>query len=303
MGHGVDVPLGITRFGYADLDSGAPASTVWARFVVQPLWNNRAQGLQMAFNNGNGVLPLAAGDTTCPSSGIHRCVKINVPAAFSIYDPRRLNYPVSWHGSLHEDKADQAVAVTYRRNRYYDPTTGRFTQEDPIGLAGGLNLYGFAQGDPVNFSDPFGLRVGFADDEARQEYYRLRQLAFDAQFSDDKSTRSAGRRLLGVLNRVERDDRLVTIAAGSFGSESSHRNDPLAGGNFSITLNRDYRPDIALSVALAHEATHVSRRMVLGTFFAGLELLLVRDVAVNRENDARLIKGCAQRDSGMPSCN
>jgi murein DD-endopeptidase MepM/ murein hydrolase activator NlpD len=33
----------------------------------------------------------------------------------------------------------------------------RFTQLDPIGLAGGLNLYGFADGDPVNFSDPFGL--------------------------------------------------------------------------------------------------------------------------------------------------
>src|SRR6184192_2510093 len=31
------------------------------------------------------------------------------------------------------------------------------TQEDPLGLAGGLNLYGFAGGDPVNFSDPFGL--------------------------------------------------------------------------------------------------------------------------------------------------
>lgn len=28
---------------------------------------------------------------------------------------------------------------------------------DPIGLAGGLNLYGFAGGDPVNYSDPFGL--------------------------------------------------------------------------------------------------------------------------------------------------
>jgi hypothetical protein len=34
---------------------------------------------------------------------------------------------------------------------------GQSTQEDPIGLAGGVNLYGFAAGDPVNFSDPFGL--------------------------------------------------------------------------------------------------------------------------------------------------
>ena len=32
-----------------------------------------------------------------------------------------------------------------------------FTQEDPIGVAGGLNLYGYAGGDPINFSDPFGL--------------------------------------------------------------------------------------------------------------------------------------------------
>ena len=59
-------------------------------------------------------------------------------------------------GSLIEDKRDGS-GLLFRRNRYMDPATGRFTQEDPIGLAGGLNLYGFASGDPVNFSDPFGL--------------------------------------------------------------------------------------------------------------------------------------------------
>lgn len=62
----------------------------------------------------------------------------------------------AWFGSLLDVQTDGSLNV-YMRNRYYDPASGRFTQEDPIGLAGGLNLYGFANGDPVNFSDPFGL--------------------------------------------------------------------------------------------------------------------------------------------------
>ncbi|RMG70584.1 MAG: RHS repeat-associated core domain-containing protein, partial [Bacteroidetes bacterium] len=62
-----------------------------------------------------------------------------------------------WYGSLLLEQQD-ASGLLYRRNRYYDPQTGRFTQEDPIGIAGGLNLYGYANGDPVNFGDPFGLQ-------------------------------------------------------------------------------------------------------------------------------------------------
>jgi RHS repeat-associated protein len=43
------------------------------------------------------------------------------------------------------------------RNRIYDQQTGRWTQEDPVGLAGGLNLYQFNGNNPVVFTDPFGL--------------------------------------------------------------------------------------------------------------------------------------------------
>ena len=39
----------------------------------------------------------------------------------------------------------------------YDSPPGQSTQQDPIGIAGGANVYGFASGDPINFSDPFGL--------------------------------------------------------------------------------------------------------------------------------------------------
>jgi RHS repeat-associated protein len=64
--------------------------------------------------------------------------------------------PAAWLGSLVEDQRD-VTGLTYRRNRYYDASSGRFTQADPIGLAGGLTTYGYAGGDPINFADPFGL--------------------------------------------------------------------------------------------------------------------------------------------------
>ena len=47
--------------------------------------------------------------------------------------------------------------MVYLRNRWYDPQTGRFLTQDPIGLAGGVNLYAYAGNDPISFSDPFGL--------------------------------------------------------------------------------------------------------------------------------------------------
>ncbi|NJN17674.1 MAG: hypothetical protein HC822_16060 [Oscillochloris sp.] len=40
--------------------------------------------------------------------------------------------------------------------RDYEPRTGRWTSKDPRGLTGGLNLYQYALGDPVNFIDPDG---------------------------------------------------------------------------------------------------------------------------------------------------
>lgn len=55
------------------------------------------------------------------------------------------------------------TGTQYHRNRYVDPGTGRFTQEDPIGLAGELNLYEFAAGGPVNFRDRFGLCASGGD--------------------------------------------------------------------------------------------------------------------------------------------
>ena len=62
----------------------------------------------------------------------------------------------------------------YRRNRYYDPQTGRFTTPDPIGVGGGLNAYGFAGGDPVSYRDPFGLCPPCDNWTPAEEDYEIR---------------------------------------------------------------------------------------------------------------------------------
>jgi RHS repeat-associated protein len=52
---------------------------------------------------------------------------------------------------------DSKSGLYYVRNRWYDPLMGRFISEDPIGLAGGLNTYAYANNDPINMRDPSGL--------------------------------------------------------------------------------------------------------------------------------------------------
>ena len=51
---------------------------------------------------------------------------------------------------------DAETGLHYNWHRYYDPETGRYLRPDPIGLAGGINLFAYVQNDPVNLIDPLG---------------------------------------------------------------------------------------------------------------------------------------------------
>lgn len=53
--------------------------------------------------------------------------------------------------------ADKETNLNYNYFRDYDPSTGRYVQSDPIGLAGGINTYTYVGANPLLFVDPDGL--------------------------------------------------------------------------------------------------------------------------------------------------
>jgi len=51
---------------------------------------------------------------------------------------------------------DTDTGLYYYRARYYNPYIGRFLQTDPVGYAGGINLYAYCANNPLRLVDPSG---------------------------------------------------------------------------------------------------------------------------------------------------
>jgi RHS repeat-associated protein len=66
--------------------------------------------------------------------------------------PPVLEQPFRFQGQ----QFDEETGLHYNYFRDYDPTTGRYLQQDPIGLDGGINTYSYANADPNKYIDPTG---------------------------------------------------------------------------------------------------------------------------------------------------
>jgi RHS repeat-associated protein len=57
-------------------------------------------------------------------------------------------------------EADSETGYTFFKERYYNPATGSWTEQDPIAFsAGDTNLYRYASNGPTDWTDPTGLDV------------------------------------------------------------------------------------------------------------------------------------------------
>jgi RHS repeat-associated protein len=110
----------------------------------------------------------------------------------------------------------------YYRARHYSPAWGRFLQPDPIGYAGGANLYAYVSNDPLNLIDQLGLsadqpgygqafaqgtvnlvpgayNAGLAQQQYNQGYYGSAAVYGAASFADA----AVGIATLGISTRVQ----------------------------------------------------------------------------------------------------
>jgi RHS repeat-associated protein len=152
-GRGMDHPLAVTRLNYADQHDDWGAAVPWSvvsPITTMPFWNRNGDALLGVFSTG--AQAICNPPTAPPPSD---CVRVMWGPYWSAFDRNLIGIRDNWHGTILEGKRDE-VQLAYNRSRYYDPQTGRFTQEDPRGLGGGLNLYGFGGGDPINLTDPSG---------------------------------------------------------------------------------------------------------------------------------------------------
>jgi RHS repeat-associated protein len=94
-----------------------------------------------------------AADGTLPPAASYRFDAFGNVSAFTGVDSTASKYAGAWGY-----RSDAGSGLQMLGLRHYDPVVGRFLNPDPIGHAGGLNLYGYVDNDPVNGVDPSGLQ-------------------------------------------------------------------------------------------------------------------------------------------------
>jgi len=138
---------------------------------------------------------------------------------------------------------DPETGLYFYRARYYDSSTGRFLEEDPVRFLGGANFYVYAHGNPIVATDAFGLWSPGAHDAIFQHAFRgtltpreiniLKQASRDfdraTQSSDEAHLHSMRRNNQEAADAIKLRDQFIndTIATARKAVQSGNRDEAL----------------------------------------------------------------------------
>ena len=77
--------------------------------------------------------------------------------------------------------------------RWYQPDLGRFVQRDPVGIAGGLNVYAYCRNRALDLVDPAGLFSSLSHPKAAAVFAELAALGYSMQRGGHAAQRMAER--------------------------------------------------------------------------------------------------------------
>ena len=186
-------------------------------------------------------------------------------------------------------------------HRHYDASLGRFLSRDPIGFAGGLNLYEYASSSPVDTVDPDGLTpykvlgwifktvVGDPDPLPSDPHahivqgkalgkFKAEQVAgHKVNLATGEVTRAHGGKVgevMGILKKktmkefkrqlAENGVKTTNTPKGSVKIFSKYRNPALAGLGVFLSLNEvaQAEPCNKTAVALSETENHVNSALI-----------------------------------------
>jgi RHS repeat-associated protein len=149
---------------------GSSAADVRAEFIWMNPEAANDNGSPFGGDDGlDGYMPLAvAVPAITPGVSDLLWVHANhmsVPAVFTNASGATIAMPTTYSAPGFPGQSRTLADLYYNKYRDYDPTTGRYIQADPIGLAGGTNPYSYAMNSPLRYRDPTGeivpLIIGF----------------------------------------------------------------------------------------------------------------------------------------------
>ncbi len=156
---------------------------------------------------------------------------------------------------------DEETGLHYNRFRYYDPGTGQFTQQDPIGLLGGINNYQYAP-NPSGWIDPLGLTC--KEGKAPNSYSKSQEPITDpSRLLEAPKWDTPEMEGRPIVSTVSQDGLILEQAI-----DASYQIDKVTGrvkpGGFftepdTIVNQAFLRNDLAVTHAMKEQATHVAK--------------------------------------------